>query len=343
MPISIYAGVREHEGKSDPHRQYLRSEDARKAYALKSELDSRLRAIALTVRPLAEKVNSGVPSGKGEKGPKGDKGDQGDPGAPGGAPHTHPISEVVSLQTALDSKAASAHSHAIGDVTNLQSSLNGKANTSHTHAIGDVTNLQSTLDGKAASSHAHAQSDVTGLPAALAGKANTSHTHPQSEVVNLVTDLAAKAALNHTHAGLPVMGRIAADISQSSNVTFSNLFTQAVLTGEVWSFDAVIFFTSAAVTTGLVTQCDSPAAPTFGQCSLHVQETVTVGRYLPAAFNAVMIGTAAVIAPAINTARLTGTLEVGVNAGNLVIKFRSEVNGSAVVVKRGSLVRFYKH
>lgn len=51
--------------------------------------------------------------------------------------------------------SATGHTHAISDVTGLQSALDGKqasgsyAASSHTHAISDVTNLQTSLDAKA--------------------------------------------------------------------------------------------------------------------------------------------------------------------------------------------------
>jgi len=99
------------------------------------------------------------------------------------ASHTHAISAVTDLQTALDGKAASSHTHAISDVTDLQRTLDGKAASSHTHSISNVTGLQSALDGKqaagsyAASSHTHAISDVTNLQTALDGKAASSHNH----------------------------------------------------------------------------------------------------------------------------------------------------------------------
>ena len=85
------------------------------------------------------------------------------------ATHSHSISDVTGLQTALDGKqasgsyAASVHSHAISDVTGLQTALDGKqasgsyAAATHSHAISDVTGLQTALDGKAASDHTHAQ------------------------------------------------------------------------------------------------------------------------------------------------------------------------------------------
>ena len=139
------------------------------------------------------------------------------------------------------------------------------------------------------------------------------------------------------------MRRVAADVVQGSNVTFSNLFTIPVLAGEVWSLDAVLFFVSAAATTGLVVQVDVPTGSTFSQFGLFTQETATAWRFLAAAGNAVMIGTAAVVTPAINNARVSGTVEVGANAGNIVVKFRSEVNASNVTVKRGSFCPFMKH
>ena len=140
-----------------------------------------------------------------------------------------------------------------------------------------------------------------------------------------------------------VMSRAAADITQSSNVTFSDIFTRAVAAGEVWSFEAVIFFTSAATTTGIVCQVDTPASPTASQCQMLTQTSATAMLNLPAAANAVMTGTAALATPTVNMARVCGTVENGANAGTLVIKFRSEINASAIVVKRGSFCRWFRH
>ena len=59
---------------------------------------------------------------------------------------------ISSAKTYTDSvasgKANTVHTHAITDVTGLQSALDGKAASAHTHAITDVTGLQSALDGK---------------------------------------------------------------------------------------------------------------------------------------------------------------------------------------------------
>lgn len=116
--------------------------------------------------------------------------------------HSHPISEVTGLQTALDGKASTSHSHAISGVTGLQTALDGKSNTGHGHTISEIANLQTTLDGKASTSHTHSIANVTGLQTALDGKSNTGHGHTISEIANLQTTLDGKSATSHTHSGV---------------------------------------------------------------------------------------------------------------------------------------------
>lgn len=66
--------------------------------------------------------------------------------------HTHAISAITGLQTALDGKAAASHAHAISDVTGLQTALDGKSATSHNHAgvydpAGTASGAVSSHDG----------------------------------------------------------------------------------------------------------------------------------------------------------------------------------------------------
>jgi hypothetical protein len=107
-------------------------------------------------------------------------------------PHTHPITDVINLQTSLDSKSNVGHQHIIGDVANLQASLDSKAPVSHTHTIGQVTDLQTTLNNKSNIGHGHIISDVEGLQTALNNKANTVHGHVITDVAGLDTALASK-------------------------------------------------------------------------------------------------------------------------------------------------------
>ena len=175
----------------------------------------------------------------------------------------------------------------------------------------------------------------------LATKAASSHSHPQSDITNLVSDLSGKSDSAHTHAGLVNLARVNADVQNSSNSSFTNLFTIPILANEVWSFECYVYFLTAATTTGIVLQGDSPASPVASQLSLVTGETATAIRNLVGAQGVALVGTAGLAT--VLEARLSGTIENGSNAGNIVIKFRSEVNGSAVTVKRGSWARFYKH
>lgn len=79
------------------------------------------------------------------------------------ANHTHTISEVSDLETALNGKANASHVHAISNVTGLQTALDGKADSSHNHTIANVTGLQTALNAKSDEGHKHSISDITGL------------------------------------------------------------------------------------------------------------------------------------------------------------------------------------
>lgn len=293
----------------------------------------------------------------------------------GGGPHTHPIDDVEGLQAALDGKSATGHTHAVADVTGLQNALDGKSATGHTHAdkadvshghaVADVAGLQTTLDGKSATGHGHAIADITNLQTALnskaenesvanldtsvqdlssqlSGKADVTHGHEIADVAGLQGALDGKAALAHTHSGIPSMARVTVDTANSSNTVFQNLFSKAVLANEIWSFEATIYFSAAAATTGLVVQVDSPTSPTASQISFVTMESVTATRNLTGAQGVALVGTASGAATVLE-ANVSGTIEVGSTPGNIVIKFRSEVSGSAITVKRGSWAKFFKH
>lgn len=93
MAISPYAPIREHEGKSDPHPQYIRSSTLA---VVRAELETQVKRIAKIIPQKAvsngtkgekgEKGDKGDPgSGEGTPGPQGPQGPQGDPGAQGPA------------------------------------------------------------------------------------------------------------------------------------------------------------------------------------------------------------------------------------------------------------------
>lgn len=85
------------------------------------------------------------------------------------ASHSHAISDVTNLQTALDNKqaagsyAASVHTHNPTDITGTaivegDSRLtDSRSPTAHNHGIDEIFNLQNSLDNKADSYHSHSE------------------------------------------------------------------------------------------------------------------------------------------------------------------------------------------
>ena len=129
-------------------------------------------------------------------------------------------SKINGLTTDLSNKAALSHSHAISGVTGLQTALDSKADNTATQTAlaskADSADVTASLGAKANTS------DVTTL---LAGKASTSHTHTvanvtglQSTLNTLTTDLASKASTSSLTAGLAAKAD-SAHTHVASNVT----------------------------------------------------------------------------------------------------------------------------
>lgn len=138
--------------------------------------------------------------------------------------HSHPVSDIVGLQSSLDGKAATVHSHNQGEITGLTSSLDaiqdqidelsesppgwsavtGKPETfppqAHNHQISQVVGLQAALDGKISSvvwgdvgnkptTFPAAWGDVTGKPTTFTP---ATHSHAIADVSGLQTALDGK-------------------------------------------------------------------------------------------------------------------------------------------------------
>lgn len=118
--------------------------------------------------------------------------------------HTHTKSEITNF----------THTHSISDVDTLQTALNGKANTSHTHTTSEITDFpvipdvsnyiqKSSTSGlvkndgsidttsylSSLPNHTHKKSEITDF----------THTHNISDVATLQTTLNGKANTSHTH------------------------------------------------------------------------------------------------------------------------------------------------
>ena len=112
----------------------------------------------------------------------------------------HIVETVTALQTVLNT-----HTHAISDVTNLQSALDDKSDvthnhdtdyaaSSHTHTIANITGLQTALDSKASSAHNH---DGTYQP--VGSYASATHNHDTDYAdINHNHD-SAYASVSHNH------------------------------------------------------------------------------------------------------------------------------------------------
>lgn len=128
--------------------------------------------------------------------------------------HTHTISNITGLQTALDAKqgsgnyALSSHTHTSSNITDFNTSVDSRITNAnlqpsgnysvvgHSHTISNVTGLQTALDNKQASGnysltgHTHNISDITSLQTTLDNKqpsgnyALSSHTHTSSNITD---------------------------------------------------------------------------------------------------------------------------------------------------------------
>lgn len=166
--------------------------------------------------------------------------DPADLGGGGGAPavHTHPISDVESLQAALDGKAPTVHTHLISQTPGLQTTLDGKASTSHTHATTDITGFTTAVDARvqnivgaapAALDTLSELADALGddanfaatMTTALAGKSATGHTHTKSEVgLSNVDNTSDAAKPVSTAQALALSGKADVVVYTGGNLTY---------------------------------------------------------------------------------------------------------------------------
>lgn len=160
------------------------------------------------------------------------------------------VGASTSVPTRADADAryaAAAHGHAISDVTSLQTTLDGKAALSHTHSIANVTSLQATLDGKAALSHTHAIADVTSLQAALDDKQQLDGD------LTAIAALAATGLAERTGTNAWATRALGVGASTSVPTRADGDARYAQLTGAVFSGLITASAISASSTTGPIT------------------------------------------------------------------------------------------
>lgn len=97
---------------------------------------------------------------------------------------TNPVQNKI-VTNALNGKANSSHSHSISNITNLQSALDGKSGTGHTHDDRYYTEseINTKLNGKANSSHTHTASQISDLTVSTHTLANGAKLYKYGKIV----------------------------------------------------------------------------------------------------------------------------------------------------------------
>lgn len=97
---------------------------------------------------------------------------------------TNPVQNKI-VTNALNGKANSSHSHSISNITNLQSALDSKSETGHTHddRYYTETEMNTKLNGKANSSHTHTASQISDLTVSTHTFANGARLYKYGKIV----------------------------------------------------------------------------------------------------------------------------------------------------------------
>lgn len=135
------------------------------------------------------------------------------------------------------------------------------------------------------------------------------------------------------------------DQSNSSNTTLADVTDMAwpmVASGE-YVLEVVCFVVAAATTTGLVLALNGPASPTAVQYAMETPTSGTAGFHAGAtAYETALVSTASISTTLPHAQRLWGHIRNGSNAGDLVLRMRSEVSGSNATIRRGSFGRLMR-
>ncbi|MFH1683972.1 MAG: hypothetical protein ABIA67_03730 [Candidatus Margulisiibacteriota bacterium] len=135
---------------------------------------------------------------------------------------------------------------------------------------------------------------------------------------------------------------LASDVSTTST-SFSNVtgLSFSALANKDYIFEALLIYTTAATTTGIRLGVNGPAAPTAIVGDWKAYRSLTSARVRE--FQNYNSGTAATASLAGNNyAGMTGILRNGSTAGTFILRFASEIAGSTVTIKAGSVLRYKK-
>ena len=140
------------------------------------------------------------------------------------------------------------------------------------------------------------------------------------------------------------LGRLVTALSSSSNSAWTPVFSVPIEPQACLSFQGWLYFTAAAPGTGLVTSLNGPSGAAAVIVTMLTGESTTNLRNLSATgYDIPLIGTGSGGSNTILSAQVSGTVENGSGSGSLQLRFRSELNGSAVTLARGSWWQVLKH
>ena len=170
--------------------------------------------------------------------------------------HTHSISNITNLQSALDGKSGTGHSHSNYSTTSHTHSNYATtshthpeyASSSHTHSISNITNLQSALDGKSGTGHSHSNYSVTSHTHSQ--YASSSHTHSISNITNLQSALDGKSGTGHSHSNYSLTSHTHSNYV-TSNGTVANATTASKLSTTSKTAWGQTFWTSGGIPTSI--------------------------------------------------------------------------------------------
>jgi hypothetical protein len=257
------------------------------------------------------------------------------------AVHTHPETPHTHLEYApvVHTHEATPHSHNYAPTIHNHDSAYSA--TGHTHS-GFVSDTDPRLsDARTPTTHTHNYADP-------------SHTHPVATHSHVDADIpatiardaevaAAYSPINHTHAGSgPVVKRKTADQANNSNVTLQDVadLTFPVVANTSYALEFFVYFVAAATTTGPVFALNGPLLPAGVNYGAFVPTAATtVFNAGATTYDSALVASASPSTTVPHLATVTALVRNGVNAGNVALRFRSEVNASAVTIKAGSWAR----
>jgi hypothetical protein len=296
--------------------------------------------------PDADTTNWEILSAKGDTGATGSTGNTGATGAAGltwqGAwvsGTTYSVNDAVTDGgSSYRRKVAGAGTTAPGsDATNweLMAEKGADGADGSTGSTGPTGPAGLTWQGAWNAGTAYAVNDaVTYLNASYRRKvAGTTGTAPSADTTN--RDIIASS-------GTTRVKRTTTQATSASGswITDSQL-TVALQANTDYAFAALVPFQSVATTTGFVLTMAMPASPLMYSADIRVPTSKTAAVVINTSQvspDDAAIGTGVDATNTTRLARVDGIIRTGATAGNLAVKYRTEVNGSAVTVQVGAML-----